>query len=143
MIEPKVSVDFYSMVWLYLMFDVTYSILQPSKRLAYGSLKWLIVSAKEGLLKQIDEASLQEILSLESYRSHQFFVDKGDSVKKTQNCFSWGGAVTLANTDEKALNRDYARYVLALSCQSILIVLLTIMFSFCSYDDADKCNMPS
>ena len=125
------------------MFDVTYSILQPSKRLAYGSLKWLIVSAKEGLLKQIDEASLQEILNLESYRSHQFFVDKGDSVKKTQNCFSWGGAVTLANTDEKALNRDYARCVLVLSCQSILIVLLTIMFSFCSYDDADKCNMPS
>jgi hypothetical protein len=73
------------------------------------------VSAKEGLLKQIDEASLQEILHMESYRSHQFFVDKGDSIKKTQNCFSWGGAVTLANKDSAALERDYARYVPTMS----------------------------
>jgi hypothetical protein len=47
---------------------------------------------------------------MESYRSHQFFVEAGDTIKKTQNCFSWGGAVILCNVSEVALNRDYRRW---------------------------------
>ena len=82
---------------------------QPKDRKAYGMLKWLIISAKEGLLLRIDEASKNEILAMESYRSHQFFIEAGDAIKKTQNCFSWGGAVTLANTNEETLKRDYMR----------------------------------
>ena len=67
------------------------------------------MTKQEGLLMSIDEASLKEILSMESYRSHQFFVEAGDSIKKTQNCFSWGGAVILANKNGASLERDYAR----------------------------------
>lgn len=88
---------------------------QPFDRLSYGAVKWFIISDKEGLLLSIDEASLKEILAMESYRSHQFFIEAGDSIKKTQNCFSWGGAVIFANTDSAILERDYARCVLYLS----------------------------
>ena len=84
---------------------------QPSKRLAYGALKWFVVTCKEGMLRRIDDAALQEILDMESYRSHQFFVEAGEPIKKTQNCFSWGGAVTLANTCSATLEKDYARSV--------------------------------
>ena len=63
------------------------------------------------MLRRIDDASLQEILNMESYRSHQFFVEAGEPIKKTQNCFSWAGAVTLANTCSASLERDYARSV--------------------------------
>jgi hypothetical protein len=69
------------------------------------------VTGKEGMLRRIDDASLQEILNMESYRSHQFFVEAGEPIKKTQNCFSWAGAVTLANTCSASLERDYARSV--------------------------------
>ena len=59
---------------------------------------------------------MNEILSMESYRSHQFFVEAGEPIKKTQNCFSWGGAVILANQDSDALERDYARCAQLLFC---------------------------
>jgi hypothetical protein len=68
------------------------------------------VSHAEGILNKIDESSLAEILAMESYRSHQFFVEAGEPIKKTQNCFSWGGAVILANKSSEGLERDYARY---------------------------------
>ena len=78
--------------------------------MAFGAVKWLIVSHKEGIFKGTDPTALAEIMALESYRSHQIFVDEGGPIKKTQNCFSWGGAVVLANKNEADLNRDYKRY---------------------------------
>ena len=99
---------------------------QPSKRLAYGAIKWFVVTCKEGLLNRIDDAAMQEILNMESYRSHQFFVEAGEPIKKTQNCFSWGGAVTLANTCSASLERDYARSVTRITLERSRIKYLLI-----------------
>lgn len=80
------------------------------------------------MLSRIDNASLQEILNMESYRSHQFFVEAGEPIKKTQNCFSWGGAVTLANTCSASLERDYARSVMrkTLDIQVLIAIARTL-----------------
>jgi hypothetical protein len=86
------------------------------------------VTGKEGMLRRIDDASLQEILNMESYRSHQFFVEAGEPIKKTQNCFSWGGAVTLANTCSASLERDYARSVMrrSVNMQVLIVIARTL-----------------
>jgi hypothetical protein len=72
----------------------------------------LIHTGVDGTLKAIDEDTLKEIMSMESYRSHQIFKQVGEPIKKTMNCFSWAGCVNLCNKNEAALNRDYRRYVM-------------------------------
>ena len=67
------------------------------------------MSHKEGVFKGPNPAAVAEIRAMESYRSHQIFVEVGGPIKRTQNCFSWGGAVVLANVSEEVLNRDYKR----------------------------------
>ena len=53
--------------------------------------------------------AVAEIKSMGSYRGSQFFVDAGDNLRKTENCFSWAGAVNLVNEDEDAMWQDYRR----------------------------------
>lgn len=84
--------------------------LQPIKRQAYCALKWL-VSYTEGTLRSVNEATLQSIKNDPSYRGHQIFFQPGGAVKKTQNCFTWGGCVLLANKSEEVLNTVYSRYL--------------------------------
>ena len=69
-------------------------------------MKWLI-SYKEGQFLGLNPDDEKELTLLESYRKHQIFVK--DRIMRTQNCFSWAGAVVLANSVEAALNRDYER----------------------------------
>lgn len=80
--------------------------MQPMSRLAHCSLKWL-VNYREGTFTGVDEAGLQTILTDPSYRGHQIFIHPGNQVKKTQNCFTWGGCVLLANRDEAAMEAIY------------------------------------
>ena len=82
--------------------------VQVNSRLKYGALKFLI-SYHEGKLKRYNEHFIKEIESLESYRGHQVFVKPGARLKKTQNCFTWGGCVQLVHEDEDQLERDYSR----------------------------------
>ena len=91
----------------------------PSNRLAYGAAKWLIVSHKEGIFRGVDPAAIAEICAMESYRSHQIFVEVDGPIKKTQTCFTWGGAVIMAHKNEAALNRDYQRYVTTATILSV------------------------
>lgn len=71
-------------------------------------MKWM-VTYEDGILNGYNEAHLQEILNMSSYRGHQFFVKPGGKVRRTQNCFTWGGCVKLVNADEEQLKRDYYR----------------------------------
>ena len=71
-------------------------------------MKWLI-SHKEGQFLGLNPTDERELIQLKSYRKHQIFVK--DRIVRTQNCFSWAGAVVLANADEAALERDYERFL--------------------------------
>lgn len=81
----------------------------PKERRAYGAAKWLVVSAPAGVFRGVDPAAMKEIEGLASYRSHQIFVEVGGPIHPTQNCFTWGGAVILANKSEEKLMADYKR----------------------------------
>ena len=70
-------------------------------------MKWLI-SYKEGQFLGLDPDNERELVHLDSYRKHQIFIK--DRITPTQNCFSWAGAVVLANMEEAVLSRDYERY---------------------------------
>jgi len=56
-------------------------------------------------------AVLDEIRAMESYRGHQLFVQEGQQLHKTINCFTWAGCVRLVHEDEQHLNKDYKRCV--------------------------------
>ena len=78
------------------------------ERKKFGALKF-IVSYQDGKLVRYNENFIKEITSLESYRGHQLFVKPGGKLRKTENCFTWGGCVQLVHIDEDQLERDYAR----------------------------------
>ena len=79
--------------------------MEPSHRKMYGAMKWL-VSYRTGEFHGLDPSAASELTSLESYRKHQIFASK--TIKKTENCFSWAGAVVLVHSTEAGLQRDYA-----------------------------------
>lgn len=62
---------------------------------------------REGTFTGVDQEGLHTITSDASYRGHQIFIHRGNIVKKTQNCFTWGGCVLLANRDEDAMDNIY------------------------------------
>ena len=72
-------------------------------------MKWLVVTQEEGKLVEIKNDILTELISSQSYRGHQFFVDIGEQLRKTRDCFTWAGYVKLCHTDEEQIQRDYAR----------------------------------
>lgn len=78
--------------------------------MAHCSLKWL-VNYLEGTFTGVDKESMQMITSDPSYRGHQIFIQPGNFIKKTQNCFTWGGCVLLVNRDEDALMAIYNKCV--------------------------------
>ena len=83
----------------------------------FGGLKWL-VTYEDGVLVGYNEAHLQEIINMESYRGHQLFVKPGGMLRKTQNCFTWGGCVKLVHVDQAQLQRDYYRFLLVITQNS-------------------------
>lgn len=81
---------------------------EPFHRYKFGSLKWLI-NYKEGIFHSVREEDVAEIKSMASYRSYQIFFSKKKKVSKTQNCFTWGGCVTLVHESEEVLMENYYR----------------------------------
>lgn len=79
---------------------------EPQLRKAHGYLKWLI-NYKYGDFNGVDEKSLAQMKSNESYRNHQIFIQKGKVVYPTCNCFTWGGCVKMVNKNETKLLEYY------------------------------------
>lgn len=77
-------------------------------RISHGYLKWLI-NYETGVFECPNPMALREITTMDSYRGHQIFFAPGKTVIPTQNCFSWGGCVKLANKDEKRIKDQYHR----------------------------------
>lgn len=71
-------------------------------------LKWLI-NYTEGKMLSVNAATMRSITEDASYRGHQIFIQPGAAVKKTQNCFTWGGCVLLANKSEEDMKAIYDR----------------------------------
>ena len=75
---------------------------------AAGRIKYLLFH-RGGALARVNPAALAEICAMASYRGHEVFVKDGSTVAPTIDCFTWGGAVKMANPSEAAMQADYAR----------------------------------
>lgn len=75
----------------------------------HASLKFLVVQSKKGVLKEINEDCVNEILSMPSYVGHQWHVKPGEVISPTTDAFTFGGCVQLAHEDAAVLQRDYTR----------------------------------
>ena len=92
----------------YMFFPSLFFLSQPKVRKSFGRLVF-IINSKEGVLQGIDEASLNEIEDLKSFVDIEFFVKVGAPIKKTIDCFTFGGVLKLINSDLAQLKEDYDR----------------------------------
>jgi biotin carboxylase len=81
---------------------------EPLLRHSYGRILFLIIR-DSGILVDIDESLVQEIESLHSFISIEFFIKKNEYIKKTIDCFTFGGVVRLVHDSDEQLNLDYQR----------------------------------
>lgn len=82
--------------------------VQPTTRLCHGRLLFLILY-KDGIVGDFDANLMNEIERLPSFVSIELFCARGGVVRKTVDCFTFGGVVRLIHDDEETLVRDYNR----------------------------------
>lgn len=68
-----------------------------------------LILYKDGLVEDFDTELLTEIQNMPSFVSLEMFAAKGARVRKTIDCFTFGGVVRLINPDTAALVKDYER----------------------------------
>jgi biotin carboxylase len=81
---------------------------EPSEIKASGRIKYL-VSHITGKLQCLNDENIKEIASMESFRGKDIFVDPGQIIKPTIDCFTWAGAIQMVHKSEEHMLRDYAR----------------------------------
>lgn len=62
-----------------------------------------------GVLKEINEAFVDEIESMASLKGYEFFLRPGQSIVPTVDCFTFGGLVKLFHTDKDVVSANYDR----------------------------------
>ena len=82
-----------------------------------GRLLFLICRTS-GTLAEVNINLVEEIRQIKSFMRMEIFLKSGRDVKPTINCFTFGGAVILINTDENNLFQS------ALTCCNLLDVIL-------------------
>lgn len=60
-------------------------------RLGFGRLLFIVVNTS-GQLEEINQAFVDEIEDMSSLIDYEFFVKPGAVLKRTVDCFTWGGA---------------------------------------------------
>jgi hypothetical protein len=78
------------------------------ERHSYGRLVFLILYA-DGVAEDFDAALLAEIEAMPSFVSLELFCNQGAAVRKTVDCFTFGGVVRLLSNDQETILRDYER----------------------------------
>jgi hypothetical protein len=86
----------------------SYHLSQPVSRKCYGRLLFFTVYV-EGTLEEVNEAFLDEIHQMKSFKYMELFVKVGGPIRKTIDCFTFGGIVKLINTDLSELVANYTR----------------------------------
>jgi len=74
----------------------------------YGVLV-ILVSFVEGELVEINDAYIQEIRNMSSFRGMELFVNKGEVIHKTIDCFTFAGNVKLISDDMDTIRSHYER----------------------------------
>jgi hypothetical protein len=80
----------------------------PLKRLSWGYLLFFVMY-KDGIFQGVNKDLMEEITSMKSYLQSEVFFTLGEAVRKTTDCTSWGGVVSLAHADRDTLISDVTR----------------------------------
>jgi hypothetical protein len=91
------------------MLCIFYYSLQPMQMRKHVALKYLVIQTEKGILKELNQLAVNEILGLSSYIGHQWYVKPGEVISPTIDSFTFGGCIQLANEDPAVLHRDYTR----------------------------------
>jgi hypothetical protein len=78
------------------------------ERHSYGRLIFLILYT-DGIVEDFDLTLLAEIEAMASFVSLELFCSQGGAVRKTVDCFTFGGVVRLLSDDQDTVLRDYER----------------------------------
>lgn len=68
-----------------------------------------LILYEDGKVEDFDAELLAEIENMESFVSIELFVRKGANVRKTIDCFTFGGVIRLISDNREAVQRDYER----------------------------------
>ncbi len=68
-----------------------------------------IVIKTEGTLKEINKDFDNEIRSFKSLLTLQYFPKIGSQIRKTIDCFTWGGVVKLFHEEYDVVEKEYSR----------------------------------
>lgn len=73
-----------------------------------GRLVFLILY-EEGKVDDLNTELLSEIENMESFVSIELFIRPGAHVRRTIDCFTFGGVIRLISPSSEAVQRDYER----------------------------------
>ena len=64
---------------------------------------------EDGVVSDFNLDLLCEIESMPSFVSMELFAQKGGVVRRTVDCFTFGGVIRLVHSDQATILRDYER----------------------------------
>lgn len=67
------------------------------------------MSYVEGAFVRVDPSYASELMALPSFVHMECCFEPGQRIRRTVDCFSWGGIVKLFHADDATLQRDYDR----------------------------------
>jgi len=88
--------------------NAPHGVVQVADRRCYGALLFL-QSNVCGRLVEINPAYIEEIRAMPSFVHMELFARLGQQLKKTIDCFTFGGIVKLVHAQSEVLEKDYNR----------------------------------
>lgn len=79
-----------------------------------------LILREEGILKDINPAVLEEIERLQSFIFIEIFLKRGQKVRRTVDCYTFGGVMRLVHENEEQLIADYER-IRTLECGGLFV----------------------
>ena len=74
----------------------------PRQRKSWGYLLFFTLF-QDGVFREADRNLVEEITSMKSYLYMELFLNPGEKARKTTDCTSWGGVVSMAHADRDTL----------------------------------------
>ena len=95
----------------------------PERRLGHYGRLCFFISYESGVVESVDEATMQDLLSLKSVTYAEIFPQAGTSLRPTIDCLSFGGIVKMINTSLEELVEDYEKLRNIENRQTLFVLL--------------------
>ena len=83
-------------------------LVQPIEKKKHGILAFIIVH-DEGVVQEVNAQLLAEVHALPSFLAVELFHHAGSTLRRTVDCFTFGGTLQLLHDQEEQVEADYRR----------------------------------